>query len=127
MRLATPRIFELFVQADPRRIGRPGGLGIGLAVVRSLVELHSGRVEAASDGPGRGGVFSAAPAVDPPASAAATASSDGGAAAPAGRQASGGTPSARAIPLTISTSAGASGMPSRRRRASFSASGSPAT
>lgn len=51
------RIFELFYQA-PRSIDRSqGGLGIGLALVRSLVELHGGTVEARSEGPGRGSEF----------------------------------------------------------------------
>lgn len=49
-----PRIFELF-QQSPARAG--GGLGIGLAVVRSLVELHGGSVTAHSDGPGKGSEF----------------------------------------------------------------------
>jgi signal transduction histidine kinase/ActR/RegA family two-component response regulator len=50
----APRIFETFVQA-PRSIDRSeGGLGLGLAIVRSLVELHDGSVEARSDGPGTG-------------------------------------------------------------------------
>ena len=49
-----PRIFDLFVQGH-RTIDRSdGGLGIGLTLLRSLVELHDGRVEADSDGPGRG-------------------------------------------------------------------------
>jgi PAS domain S-box-containing protein len=49
------RIFELFAQAHPR-VGA-GGLGIGLTLVRSLVQLHGGRVTVASDGPGRGSEF----------------------------------------------------------------------
>lgn len=52
-----PHIFELFYQA-PRGIDRAeGGLGIGLALVRSLVELHGGTVEARSEGTGRGSEF----------------------------------------------------------------------
>jgi signal transduction histidine kinase len=52
-----PRLFDLFAQAR-RALDRPGGgLGVGLALVRRLVELHGGRVEAASEGPGRGSTF----------------------------------------------------------------------
>ncbi len=52
-----PRIFDLFVQGD-QSIARPdGGLGIGLTLLRSLVELHHGRVDAYSDGANRGSVF----------------------------------------------------------------------
>ncbi|MBY4897058.1 ATP-binding protein [Cupriavidus sp. AU9028] len=52
-----PRLFDLFYQG-PRKIDRQeGGLGIGLALVKNLVELHGGSVTAASDGPDRGSVF----------------------------------------------------------------------
>lgn len=50
-------LFDLFYQAD-RNIDRAeGGLGIGLSLVRSLVEMHGGRVEVGSEGRGRGSVF----------------------------------------------------------------------
>lgn len=52
-----PRIFELFSQAESAVERSRGGLGIGLTLVRDLVELHGGRVEARSDGPGRGTEF----------------------------------------------------------------------
>lgn len=48
-----PKIFRLFSQAPDE----PGGLGIGLAVVRGLVERHGGTVEARSNGPGQGSEF----------------------------------------------------------------------
>jgi signal transduction histidine kinase len=49
-----PRIFDLFAQGDQTLDRRGAGLGIGLTMVRRLVELHGGRVEAASAGPGQG-------------------------------------------------------------------------
>lgn len=51
------RIFDLFQQVDPSLDRSMGGLGIGLTLVRSLVELHGGSIEAASEGPGRGTEF----------------------------------------------------------------------
>ncbi|HEY2156484.1 MAG TPA: ATP-binding protein, partial [Isosphaeraceae bacterium] len=51
------RIFDLFAQAGSMAGHRHGGLGIGLALVKSLVELHGGSVSVASDGPGRGSEF----------------------------------------------------------------------
>jgi CheY-like chemotaxis protein len=52
-----PRVFDLFVQ-EKRALDRAqGGLGIGLTVVKGLVELHGGRVSAHSDGPGKGSEF----------------------------------------------------------------------
>jgi len=52
-----PRIFDLFTQDERPADPRPDGLGVGLALVRRLVELHGGRAEASSDGPGCGSVF----------------------------------------------------------------------
>ncbi|MDB5919887.1 MAG: hypothetical protein JWR40_4121 [Massilia sp.] len=52
-----PRVFDLFTQGERSADRAQGGLGVGLAVVKSLVELHGGRVEAASPGLGMGSVF----------------------------------------------------------------------
>jgi PAS domain S-box-containing protein len=52
-----PRIFDLFTQADSTLERSQGGLGIGLALVRTLVEMQHGRVEARSAGPGQGSEF----------------------------------------------------------------------
>jgi signal transduction histidine kinase/CheY-like chemotaxis protein len=49
-----PYVFDRFRQADSRSIRRHGGLGLGLAIARHLVEQHHGDIRATSDGPGRG-------------------------------------------------------------------------
>jgi signal transduction histidine kinase/ActR/RegA family two-component response regulator len=54
-----PHVFERFWQADATTTRREGGLGLGLAIVRHLVELHGGQVRAASPGLGRGATFTA--------------------------------------------------------------------
>src|SRR5215470_1303166 len=53
-----PHVFDLFIQADRSLERRQGGLGIGLTLVRRLVEMHGGSVHASSDGLGRGSEFS---------------------------------------------------------------------
>ncbi len=52
-----PRVFDLFAQGEQALDRAGAGLGIGLTMVRSLVELHGGRVAARSEGPGRGSDF----------------------------------------------------------------------
>src|SRR5205814_2301822 len=52
-----PRVFDLFAQADKSLARTSGGLGIGLTLVRRLVELHGGTVAAYSEGPGKGSEF----------------------------------------------------------------------
>jgi signal transduction histidine kinase len=52
-----PRVFDLFVQSDPFLARAEGGLGVGLTLARTLVELHGGSINAHSEGPGRGSEF----------------------------------------------------------------------
>jgi signal transduction histidine kinase/CheY-like chemotaxis protein len=79
-----PRVFDLFMQAHSTLDRALGGLGIGLTLVRRLVELHGGTIEAHSEGPGKGSEFvvrlpllerpGPGPAPEPAAPAAARAS-----------------------------------------------------
>jgi signal transduction histidine kinase len=68
-----PRVFDLFIQGQQGLDRSAGGLGIGLTLVRSLVEMHGGRVEARSDGPGTGSEFIIWLPLDPAASPRLTA------------------------------------------------------
>jgi signal transduction histidine kinase len=52
-----PGLFPRFSQVAPARERSQGGLGIGLSLVKSLVKMHRGQVEARRDGPGRGSAF----------------------------------------------------------------------
>ncbi len=52
-----PRVFDLFTQAEGTLDRKNGGLGIGLTLVKQLVEMHGGRVQARSSGPGKGSEF----------------------------------------------------------------------
>ncbi len=73
-----PHVFDLFVQGDRSLARSEGGLGIGLTLVKRLVEMHGGSVEVFSAGPGQGSEFT----VRLPARDETTASPAGGAAAP---------------------------------------------
>jgi signal transduction histidine kinase len=65
-----PQVFELFIQAERTLARSEGGLGIGLTMVRRLVEMHGGTVEARSDGLGAGSEFIVRlPAAEAPAAA----------------------------------------------------------
>ena len=52
-----PRVFDMFAQIDRMLKRSQGGLGIGLSLAQTLVDLHGGRLEARSDGPGKGSEF----------------------------------------------------------------------
>jgi signal transduction histidine kinase len=62
-----PQIFDLFVQSNRSLDRSQGGLGIGLSVVRRLIEMHGGRVSAVSHGPEQGARFEVVlPIIDHP-------------------------------------------------------------
>jgi two-component system sensor histidine kinase BaeS len=68
-----PRVFDRFYRAEPSRDRASGGAGLGLAVVRRLVEAHGGHVQASSPGAGRGATFTfSLPAASEPADSPAT-------------------------------------------------------
>jgi signal transduction histidine kinase len=52
-----PNIFNPFEQGSPDQARRYGGLGLGLAISRSLVQMHGGRITVKSDGLGQGATF----------------------------------------------------------------------
>jgi PAS domain S-box-containing protein len=76
-----PRLFDAFAQADRSLDRSKGGLGLGLTLVRGLVELHGGEVQAASAGPGHGAEFTARLPAEPEPLALAQAPTPGGGAA----------------------------------------------
>jgi CheY-like chemotaxis protein len=73
------QIFDMFSQVDRSIEKATGGLGIGLALVKGLVEMHGGTVAAASEGPGRGSTFTVRLPVATPAPPGAPAGGAGGA------------------------------------------------
>jgi signal transduction histidine kinase len=52
-----PHLFDIFTQAQRTLDRSQGGLGLGLTIVRTIVEMHGGRVTVRSDGPGKGSEF----------------------------------------------------------------------
>lgn len=80
---ALQSVFEMFSQVDAAGARSEGGLGIGLALARGLMQLHGGSIEAASEGPGRGSEFILRlPLPDGDCATAASATGEGHAPAP---------------------------------------------
>ncbi len=86
-----PHIFERFRQAETQGRYSTSGLGLGLSLVKQIVELHGGTVQAASAGPGRGATFT----VRLPMAAA------GAAAAPSTRSSAGAAPTLRGLTILV--------------------------
>ena len=72
------RIFDMFTQVDRSIERSQGGLGIGLTLVKRLVELHGGSVEATSGGPGQGSEFKIGPPIMHRAASTSCGSDEGG-------------------------------------------------
>ncbi|WP_292456034.1 ATP-binding protein [Methylibium sp.] len=81
-----PRVFDLFTQIDRDRGRSQGGLGIGLSLVKSLVGMHGGSVEAASAGPGHGAEFTVRLPLAPAGLQAEAANADSAAATPSAQR-----------------------------------------
>jgi two-component system CheB/CheR fusion protein len=60
-----PRVFDAFEQGDARRATQSGGLGLGLAISKAVVDVHGGQITARSAGPGRGSTFAVELSVAP--------------------------------------------------------------
>ena len=52
-----PRIFDAFEQGDTKITRQFGGLGLGLAICKAIMDIHGGAIRAHSDGPGTGATF----------------------------------------------------------------------
>jgi PAS domain S-box-containing protein len=77
-----PHLFDMFMQAAPGSMQSQGGLGIGLTLVKNLVEMHGGKVKASSPGPGKGSEFVVTLPVAPTTTESSTQASDASAERP---------------------------------------------
>ena len=119
-----PRVFDLFTQAERSLDRSQGGLGIGLTLVRRLVELHGGVVSASSEGIGRGSEFTIRLPTDPvpPPDGAPPTAGVPPPPARCSRGRRGECSSSRTTPMGPSSSPGSSGASATMRRWSTTAS-----